>query len=67
MTYILIYILIGVIFTAFLDILANILEDTPQIREAMDGWGVRERILNVFMWPISLFVFIRIFITTVKK
>ena len=67
MTHILIYILIGVIFTAFLDILANILEDTPQIREAMDGWGVRERILNVFMWPISLFVFIRIFITTVKK
>ena len=67
MTYILIYILIGVIFTALLDIIANNLEITPQLQEAMEGWGVSQRVINIIIWPISLLIFIWVFNTTVKK
>ena len=58
---ILTYILIGVVFTAALDILADKLENTPALQKAMDEWGVRERILNIVIWPISLFIFMYTF------
>ena len=58
---ILTYILIGVVFTAALDALADKLENTPALQKAMDEWGIRERILNVVIWPISLFIFIYAF------
>ena len=59
---ILTYILIGVVFTAALDALADKLENTPALQKAMDEWGIRERILNVVIWPISFFIFIYAFI-----
>ena len=58
---ILTYILIGVVLTAALDALADKLENTPTLQKAMDEWGIRERIMNVVMWPISLFIFIYAF------
>ena len=58
---ILTYILIGVVFTAALDALADKLESTPTLQKAMDEWGIRERIMNVIIWPISLFIFIYAF------
>jgi len=58
---ILTYILIGLIFTAVLDILADNLENTPALQKAMDEWGVRERILNVVIWPISFSIFMYTF------
>ena len=63
---ILTYILIGLIFTAVLDILASNLENTPTLQKAMDEWGFRERIMNVVMWPISLSIFMYMFTTTKK-
>ena len=58
---ILTYTLIGLIFTAVLDLLADNLENTPALQKAMDEWGVRERILNIVIWPISLSIFMYTF------
>ena len=64
---ILTYILIGLIFTAVLDILADNLENTPALQKAMDEWGVQERIMCILMWPLAFLIFMWSFFTVNKN
>ena len=61
------YLFIGVIFTFLIDIILNLkgIQNHPNIKKAIKNgfyWGVKERIINIFIWPVSLCIFLVSFI-----
>ena len=61
------YFFIGVAFTFILDLLLglNSFKNHPKMKDKV--WGMKERILCVIIWPISLLIFIIAFIKTYFK
>lgn len=60
--YILIYLMIGTIFTFFVDLMNDFLKTHEQLDyqgPSAEDWGIIEHIMCVVFWPIAIFIFVR--------
>ena len=66
---ILTYILIGMLFAIFVELLADYLKSigTWPFDPAEDPWNWMVRILIIFLWPIAIVIFIRGYIKGYRK
>jgi len=58
---ILTYLLIGVIFTLFIDVIINLLSNNNSFPNNVE-WGNLERIFCILLWPMALVIFIGSFL-----
>ena len=56
------YLFIGVIFTFIIELLINnrSIQNHPKVKKAFKNanFGMQERVLNILIWPITLFIFL---------
>ena len=61
---ILYYILIGILFSLFTDIVLYYMKDHPLVKNEVKQWGNFERIVCICLWPIASYVFFKAYIKT---
>ena len=60
------YLFIGVVFTFIIELLINnrSIQNHPKVKKAFKNtnFGMQERVLNILIWPITLFIFLFAFL-----
>jgi len=61
------YFFIGTAFTFIVDLLLNVksIKNHPKMKDK--NWGVRERIICIIVWPLSVIIFLTAFIRQFTK
>ena len=52
------YFFIGVGFTFIIDALLFCLKTHPPVQRALKNWGLKERIVCIALWPVSVIIFL---------
>ena len=65
------YLFIGVIVSFLIDLLLGMdkIKENPKVAEVIEKgeWGWGPRILNIFMWPVSVLIFVISFLNQFLK